>query len=95
MTRWLVPGLHVKRWVGVTIVAIVGIALGIGYALREFYTSAHLPAFTYGLTLQFWPRWVRAAIFLAVGLALLGLGMYKLTRSLLSPFVPGGNKALV
>ena len=95
MTRWLVPGLHVKRWVGVTIVAIVGIALGIGYALREFYTSAHLPAFTYGLTLQFWPRWVRAAIFLGIGLALLALGMYKLTRSLLSPFVPGGNKALV
>ncbi len=95
MTRWLTPGLHVKRWVGVTILAIVGIALGISYALREYYQSAHLPAFTYYLTMQFWPRWVRAVIFFGVGLFLLCLGLYKLTRSLLSPFVPGGDKALV
>ncbi len=95
VTRWLVPGLHVKRWVGVTIVAIVAISLGISYALREYYQRATLPSFTYNLTLQFWPRWVRAIIFAGVGLTLLSLGMYKLTKSLLSPFVPGGNKALV
>ncbi|MHB8394234.1 MAG: gluconeogenesis factor YvcK family protein [Candidatus Dormibacteria bacterium] len=94
MTRWLTPGLHVKRWVGVTIFAIVAISLGISYALRAYYVHAHLPAFTYGLTLQFWPRWVRAVIFAGVGLVLLALGLYKLTESLLSPF-PGGNKALV
>lgn len=95
VTRWLTPGLHVKRWVAVTILAVVAISLGISYALRQYYVSAHLPAFTYYLTLQFWPRWLRAAIFLAVGLGLLVWGMYNLTRSLLSPFVPGGNKALV
>ncbi len=95
MTRWLVPGLHVKRWLGVTIFAVVAIALGISYALRSYYQTAHLPAFTYGLTLQFWPRWVRAAIFAGVGLTLLGLGLYKLTQSLMSPFVPGGDKTLV
>jgi len=94
VTRWLTPGLHVKRWVGVTIFAIVAISLGISYALRAYYVHAHLPAFTYGLTLQFWPRWVRAVIFAGVGLVLLALGLYKLTESLLSPF-PGGNKALV
>ena len=94
VTRWLVPGLHVKRWLGVTVFAVVAISLGISYALREFYLHARLPAFTYGLTLQFWPRWVRAILFVSVGLLILGLGLYKLTKSLLSPF-PGGNKALV
>ncbi|HUY55446.1 MAG TPA: gluconeogenesis factor YvcK family protein [Candidatus Nanopelagicaceae bacterium] len=94
VTRWLVPGLHVKRWLGVTIVAVVAISLGISYALRDFYLHARLPAFTYGLTLQFWPRWVRAVLFAALGLLLLGVGLYKLTKSLLSPF-PGGDKALV
>ncbi|MHB1639657.1 MAG: gluconeogenesis factor YvcK family protein [Candidatus Dormibacteria bacterium] len=94
LTRWLVPGLHVKRWLGVTIVAVVAISLGISYALRDFYLHARLPAFTYDLTLQFWPRWVRAILFAAIGLVLLGLGVYKLTKSLLSPF-PGGDKALV
>ena len=36
VTRWLVRGLHVKRWLGVTIVAVVGISLAIRYALRDF-----------------------------------------------------------
>ncbi len=94
VTRWLVPGLHVKRWLGVTIAAVVAISLGISYALRDFYLHARLPAFTYDLTLQFWPRWVRAVLFAALGLLLLGLGLYKLTKSLLSPF-PGGDKTLV
>ncbi len=94
VTRWLVPGLHVKRWLGVTVFAVVAISLGISYALREFYLHARLPAFTYGLTLQFWPRWVRAILFISVGLLILGLGLYKLTESLLSPF-PGGDKTLV
>ena len=94
VTRWLVPGLHVKRWLGVTVFAVVAISLGISYALREFYLHARLPAFTYDLTLQFWPRWVRAILFISVGLLILGLGLYKLTESLLSPF-PGGDKALV
>ncbi len=94
VTRWLVPGLHVKRWLGVTVFAVVAISLGISYALREFYLHARLPAFTYDLTLQFWPRWVRAILFISVGLLILGLGLYKLTESLLSPF-PGGDKTLV
>ncbi len=94
VTRWLVPGLHVKRWLGVTVFAVVAISLGISYALREFYLHARLPAFTYDLTLQFWPRWVRAILFISVGVLILGLGLYKLTQSLLSPF-PGGDKALV
>ena len=94
VTRWLVPGLHVKRWLGVTVFAVVAISLGISYALREFYLHARLPAFTYDLTLQFWPRWVRAILFVSVGVLILGLGLYKLTKSLLSPF-PGGDKALV
>ncbi|MGC8473754.1 MAG: gluconeogenesis factor YvcK family protein [Candidatus Dormibacteria bacterium] len=94
VTRWLVPGLHVKRWLGVTVFAVVAISLGISYALREFYLHARLPAFTYDLTLQFWPRWVRAILFVSVGLLILGLGLYKLTESLLSPF-PGGDKTLV
>jgi len=94
VTRWLVPGLHVKRWVGVTIIAIVAISLGISYALRQFYLNARLPAFTYGITLQFWPRWVRAAIFLGVGLLVLGIGVYKLSQSLLISF-PGSDKSLV
>ena len=95
VTRWLVPGLHVKRWVGLTMLGIACVGLGISYALREFYLHARLPAFTYGLTLQFLPRWVRALLFAAVGLTALSLGLVRLGRSLLSPFVPGGDKTLI
>jgi uncharacterized cofD-like protein len=93
VTRWLVPGLHVKRWVGVTIIAIVAISLGISYALRDFYAHARLPAFTYGITLQFWPRWVRGVLFLGLGLVVLGIGIYKLSQSLLISF-PSSDKSL-
>ena len=39
LTRWLVPGLHVKRWLGVTIVAVVAISLGISYAVGTLLTG--------------------------------------------------------
>ncbi len=94
-TRWLVPGLHVKRWLALTIFGVVAVSLGVSYALREFYLHARLPGFTYWLTLQFLPRLIRALLFAVVGLGAVGWGMVKLGQSLVSPFVPGGDKRLV
>ncbi len=94
-TRWLVPGLHVKRWLALTIIGVVAVSLGVSYALREFYLHARLPGFTYWVTLQFLPRLVRALLFAVVGVSALVIGVGKLGQSLLSPFVPGGDKRLV
>jgi len=95
VARWFTPGLHVKRWLGLLIVGMVLVSLGIGYALKNFYTTVGpLPGFSYWLTLQFLPRYARAAIFGAIGISIILFALYKLTQSVLGPFLPGRDRAL-
>jgi uncharacterized cofD-like protein len=95
VVRWFTPGLHVKRWLGLLILGMVIISLGIGYALRNFYSSGfRFPGVTYYLTLQFIPYFVRAALFGTLGLSIILFALYKLTQSVLGPFLPGRDRAL-
>jgi len=91
LTRLLTPGLHVKRWLLLLMVGIVMVALAIGYVLRDIYSSNfRFPDFVSDLTLQFLPRSVRGLLFLAVGVAIIGISFYFLGKSVLGPFLPGG-----
>src|ERR1700694_443347 len=95
VVRWFTPGLHVKRWLVLLRVGMVIISLGIGYALRNVYSSGfRFPGITYYLTLQFIPYYVRAALFGALGLSIILFALYKLTQSVLGPFLPGRDRAL-
>jgi uncharacterized cofD-like protein len=89
LVRWLTPGLHVKRWLLLLMVGMVLISLGIGYLLRNAYYSFTFPKFVGPLTLQFLSRPIRAVLFGAVGLGLLGLALYMLGRSVLGPLLTG------
>jgi uncharacterized cofD-like protein len=76
-------------------VGMVIISLGIGYALRNVYSSGfRFPGVTYYLTLQFIPYYVRAALFGVLGLSIILFALYKLTQSVLGPFLPGRDRAL-
>lgn len=90
--KWLYPGMHVKRWLVVLIVGITAISLGLAYLLREFYTVASLPPVFYYLTLQFFPRAVRALLFSIVGIAAVVLAFVQLSRSVLAPFLYPGQQ---
>ncbi len=95
VVRWFTPGLHVKRWLVLLMVGMVLISLGIGYALANVYRSGvRLPAIFYYLTLQFLPRYVRGGLFGALGLSIILYALYKLTQSVLGPFLPGRDRAL-
>src|SRR5439155_409515 len=94
VVRWFTPGLHVKRWLGLLILGMVIISLGIGYVLRDFYQYGSFPKFVGPLTLQFIPRGYRAALFGLLGFGLIGFALYKLTQSVLGPFLPGRDRAL-
>jgi uncharacterized cofD-like protein len=95
VVRWFTPGLHVKRWLVLLMVGMVLISLGIGYALANVYRSGvRLPEIFYYLTLQFLPRYVRGGLFLALGLSIILFALYKLTQSVLGPFLPGRDRAL-
>ncbi len=87
LTTWLIPGLHIKRWLIVLVVGITLIGLGLAYLLRSVYISGTYPTFVYWTTLQFFPRWLRALLFGAMGLGITIWGFYELNRSLLAPFI--------
>src|SRR5712691_1872058 len=93
--RWLTPGLEIKRWLLLLMVAELVVVLGFAYFLRAFYETATLPAQFYYITLQFWPHWARAIIFGTLGLGLLLFSYVKLTQSVLGPFLPGQSTSSI
>ena len=82
--KWFYVGIGVKRWLVVLLLGVTILALGIGYVAVEIYREQPFPDFVYYLTLQFLPRWTRALLFGALGLGLVGFGLYKLNQSLLA-----------
>ena len=95
MIRWLYPGMHIKRWLALMLIGIVVIGLGFGYVLREVYEGFAFPDFVFFLTLQFWPRYIRAILFGGAGVLLVGYGFYRLNRSLVESIVPAGDERSV
>ena len=93
--RWLTPGLQIKRWLILLMVSELVLVLGVAYALKEIYQTAHLPSSFYYITLQFLPYWARAIIFGIFGVGLLLVSYLKLTQSVLGPFLPGNSTASV
>src|SRR2546428_8399099 len=71
------------------------LVLGVAYALKEIYQTAHLPQSFYYITLQFLPYWARAIVFSIFGVGLLVVSYLKLTQSVLGPFLPGTNTGSV
>jgi len=71
------------------------LVLGVAYALKELYQTAHLPGFFFYLTLQFLPYWARAIIFSLFGVGLLLVSYLKLTQSILGPFLPGNSTSSI
>ncbi|MCC6175298.1 MAG: YvcK family protein [Chloroflexi bacterium] len=89
--RLLVPGLHLKRWLGLTLIGLVVLALGLAYLFVELYRTLELPAQTTYLTLQFIPRWLRGLLFVAAGAAVTALAVVRLNRSLMEPLARSGT----
>jgi uncharacterized cofD-like protein len=85
----------VKRWFFVMLVGISLTGLGLAIFLSGVYINAPktwwLPAITF-ISLQFLARPVRVAIYVLLGLGLIGLGIWGLNRALLEPFMQPGKR---
>src|SRR5438552_2239257 len=90
--KWLVPGMHVKRWLVLLFVGVLAGKLGLGLVMAYIYRSVRITGLTsdivYGVTLQFIPRVDRAIILIALGLVIVLGSLFKLSHSLLSVFLP-------
>ena len=85
--KWFYLGMHIKRWLLLVLIGVAIMGLGFGYVLREVYVNYTFPSWVYYLTLQFLPRFVRAALFIGVAISIILFGVWKLNTSLLAAFV--------
>ena len=94
--RWLYPGMHIKRWLALLLAGIVILGLGAAIFLRDLYRTTAAPeiAIVYWLTGAWLQPEVRAALVAALGLALTGVGMWGLMRSVVAPFVGRNDSVL-
>jgi uncharacterized cofD-like protein len=92
--RWLRPGLEVKRWLLLGSIGILVIDLAVAYFLKDVYQNTPLPGSFYYVTLQFLPRSLRGLLFALLGLSLLAFSIVQLQRSVLGPFLPGGDRSV-
>ncbi len=95
MLLWLVPGLGVKRWLLLLLVGITLLGVGVAYFLLDIYRTTSGDELLVVLdvaTLRFWPREVRVAVFLAVGVGFVIAGIWGLNHALLNPFLRPGQR---
>jgi uncharacterized cofD-like protein len=95
VVKWLYFGMHVKRWLGLTVLGVLCVSLGTAYLITHLYRMQPLPEWVYYATLQFIDRPQRGALFIGVGAAVIAVGFVRLNRSLLAPFAPQAGQSLV
>jgi uncharacterized cofD-like protein len=87
--KWLYPGMHIKRWLGLMVIGVAILAFGFSFIVREAYLEGfRLPDFMYYVTLQFIPRALRGALFMSGAVALVVYSIIKLNQSLISVLAP-------
>jgi uncharacterized cofD-like protein len=92
LRRWLSPGLGVKRWLLVTFLGLLVLALGVAHVLRQVTRDLEPGGTAQGLvdlvTLQFLPYGLRGLVAGAVGAALVGIGALRVLRNVTDPLRP-------
>ena len=95
--RWFTPGLGVKRWFFVILMGTTAISVGLAFVLLDYYRTAtddRFLTFLSYVSLIFLPRPLRALIFAALGIGLVVIGILRLNRSILAPFIRPGRPVI-
>ncbi|NLE50855.1 MAG: YvcK family protein [Chloroflexi bacterium] len=95
LTKWLTPGLRLKRWLALLIVGITLISLGLAQAILTVARAHDIPPLLELLTLRFLAPWARVAVTLAAGGAAIGFATYQLNRSIMAPFALRRHESLI
>jgi uncharacterized cofD-like protein len=92
LSKWLYPGMNVKRWLlllGVSVILFsLSIAMGLAWAYRNIAFPPEFTDFIQTLTLQFIPHPYREIVIGVPGLFLFVFAIYQLSRSLLTAILP-------
>jgi len=91
VSKWLYPGLGIKRWLLLLMAGVTFMGLGFAYLLKDIYKTLTLPPIFYYITLQFIDRIWRAVLFFALGALAIGFSLVKLSHSFISALLPPGT----
>jgi uncharacterized cofD-like protein len=96
-SRWLVPGLGVKRWLVLVLLGITFLGLGLAVFVLDVYRNAPetwwLPLLS-AASLRSLDRPLRVLIFGLLGTAMVLISIWGLNRSLLAPYRRPGRQML-
>lgn len=92
--RWFEPGLGVKRWLILMVVATALIGLGLAFLLLDYYRLHPDSTWLYLISLRALPRWERAVLLGLAGVSVLALAIVGLNRALLAPFMRPGRSVV-
>lgn len=70
-----------SRWLTFFVLGAVGLSLGIAYILTHLYRQQPFPDFVYYISLQFIPRPLRGALFIAWGVGVLAIAFRSFYRT--------------
>lgn len=91
ITRWLEPGLGVKRWIAVLTLGTTLVGLGMAVILLDVYRAYPNSDFLAILSLRALPRTFRALLFGGAGTFIVIWSIYGLNRALLAPYLRPGH----
>jgi len=95
LTRWLKPGLGVKRWLFIMLAGVTMVGVGFAILLLDLYrtesTNSNLLDSLLITSLRFLPPFLIALIIGSIGIGFTFYGIYRLNRSLMKPFVRPGR----
>jgi uncharacterized cofD-like protein len=95
LIKLLHPGMKIKRWFALLVVALTILTLGIAYLLVQIYRTEPFPEWVAYVTLQFLDRPIRGALFILAGGGLAAFAFFQINRSLLSPFTSANRNGIV
>ncbi len=91
LRTWLRPGMSVKRWAALLLGGVLLACLALSMGIAWIYRTHDLPDFLTHLiqlgTLQAVPHPVRGIFLFALGLSMLGVAVWRMAHSILSPFI--------
>lgn len=95
LRMWLKPGMQVKRWLALFVVALIiislGLAMGAAWVYNNFNFPKKLQPYVEWLTLQHIGHPWRELLFVGLGGAVFLFTLYKLSTSLISPVLAANN----
>jgi uncharacterized cofD-like protein len=92
--RWLLPGMHLKRWLLLLFVGITVLSLGAAILLVDLYRRLPEDSFVFVITGASLDRPIRALLVATGGLLITGIGVWGLMRSIVSPFIARGGSVM-